>query len=222
MRLEEIEKKEYIGKGFYSKCYDIGNGKVFKLFNNYMQLSDIEKFKYLLQYKNESFLFPFDFVYDEEKFYGYITKKSLGKRLDRNFGNFDIEKLSTHSILLEHNIKKLSEGKITIEDINETNILYDGEKLEVIDPDFYDKDMKLPLEEIQKRNLKNYKLTITGLLRGNIGYSKKTKYILEKITKYEYTNIPVSEIMIIIKEEMEKYYREKINTIDDLHEILRR
>ena len=222
MRLEEIEKKEYIDKGYHSRCYDIGNNRVLKLFNNCMPLSEIDNFKYLLQYKNESFLFPFDFIFDEEKFYGYITQKSLGKKICENFSSLDIEKLSTHSVVLEHNIKKVSEGKILLYDLNETNILYDGEKLEVIDSDFYDIDVKMPLEEIQKRNLNDYKTTILPLFIYNIGYIKKTKNILKKIIKYEYMNIKASDAIIGIKEEMEKYYKEKIKTIDDLHTILRR
>jgi len=68
MKLEEIEKKEYIDKGDFSKCYDIGNHNVLKLFNNSMSIADIHKFKYLLKYRNESFLFPFEFVYDEENY----------------------------------------------------------------------------------------------------------------------------------------------------------
>ena len=106
--------------------------------------------------------------------------------------------------------------------MNETNIMYDGEKIEVIDPDFYWIDAKSSLKEIQKRNLNSYKLTILEAFRANIGYAKKTNYILQKITKYEYIDSSASAIMIKIKEDMEKYYKERINTIDDLHTILRR
>lgn len=222
MRLEEIEKKEYIDKGYHSKCYDIGNDRVVKLFNKCMPLSEIDKFKYLLKYKNESFLFPFDFVYDEENFYGYITQKSFGKKLCNNFSNLNIEKLSTHSVLLEDNIKKVSQGKITLEDVNETNIMYDGEKLEVIDFDFYWIDEKSSFEKIHKINSNSYKITILEQFRDNIYHNPKTIYILDKITKYEYMSINASDAMIRIKEEVEKYYKEKIDTIDDLNTILRR
>ena len=222
MKLEEIEKKEYIDKGDFSKCYDIGNHNVLKLFNNSMSIADIHKFKYLLKYRNESFLFPFEFVYDEENFYGYITKRSLGKKIISNFSSLDIEKLSTHSILLEHNIKKISEAKISIDDMNGSNILYDGKKIEVIDPDFYWIDKETNTSEIQKRNLNSYKNTILVEFRANIGYYKKTNYVLQKILKYEYMPMTASTAMIKIKEDMEKYYKEEINTIDDLHNIARR
>ncbi len=225
MKIEEIgqiNKLEILGKGHEGICYDLGNGNALKLFNEAGDLSEIEKFKYLLNYKNESFLFPFDFIVDNELFLGYITKKSLGKTLEKSFNSLDLEKLSTHSIPIEYNIKQLSKAKILFDDFHEGNIMYDTEKLEVIDTDFYQINVDLPLDSIKKKNSDYYKLIIGGLLKRGIMCTKETRYIIDKIIKYEDLTISGSEMLIKVKELMEKYYKEKINTIDDLHTILRR
>ena len=228
MQLNEIEtiksinELEVLGKGHGGVCYDLGNGNALKLFSEVKSLKEIEKFKYMLKHKNESFLFPFEFISDNEHFLGYITKKSLGRTLEKSINGLNIEKLSTDSIPLEYNIKQLSKGKILLDDFHEGNIMYDKNKLEVIDTDFYKTDVDLPLEVIEKRNLNYYKLVISGLFRRGIMYTKETKYIIDRIIKYEYLTISGSEMLIKIKEEMEKYYKEKIDTIDDLHTILRR
>jgi len=222
MNLNEIGEKKFLNKGECGICYELQDGTVLKLFNEVRELSEIEKFKYMLKYANKSFLFPFEFVYDEEKFYGYITKKSLGLTLEKSFNSLDLETLSTHSIQLEHNIKKISEVKILLDDFHDGNIMYDKEKLEVIDTDFYKTNVDLPVEVIKKRNLDYYKLIISGLLRRGIMYTNKTKYIFDKVIKYEYLTTSGSELLVKIKEEMEKYYKEKIDAIEDLHAIIRR
>lgn len=225
MRIEELGKineLEVLGKGHEGVCYNLGNGNALKLYGDVRALSEIEKFKYMLKHKNESFLFPFEFIFDDEYFLGYITKKSLGITLEKSFNSLDLETLSTHSVPLEYNIKQLSQEKILLDDFHEGNIMYDKEKLEVIDTDFYETNVDLPLEIIKKKNLDYYKLTIAGLLKRGIMCTKKTRYIIDKITKYEFLTMSGSEMLIKVKEDMEKYYKEQINKIEDLHTILRR
>ena len=220
--LQRINELEVLGKGHEGMCYDLKNGNALKLYGNVRSLVEIEKFKYMLKHANESFLFPFEFIFDEEHFLGYITKKSLGLTLEKSFNSLDLEKLSTHSISLEYNIKQLAQAKILLDDFHEGNIMYDKEKLEVIDTDFYKVNVDMPVENIKKLNSDYYKFTISGLLKRGIKYTNQTRYVFDKITKYEYLTLSASELLIKIKEEMEKYYKEKIDTIDDLHEVLRR
>ena len=222
MNLNDIDKKTYLNKGRCGVCYELQNGTVLKLFNEVKGISEIEKFKNMLKYKNQNFLFPFDFVYDEEKFYGYITKKSLGQTLEDSFSSINLEKFSTHSILLEKNIKSISDGKIFLEDFHPGNIMYDGNIIEVIDTDSYRFKYNYTTDDVVKENLKRYSFVIYNLLVNNIKFNKNTNYIIQKAFVYTHTMISVSEILIKLKETMEKYYKEEINTIDDLYAIIRR
>lgn len=225
MKLEDlpnISELEFLGKGHEGVCYDLKNGNALKLYGNVRSLFEIEKFKYMLKHKNESFLFPFEFVFDNEHFLGHISKKALGLTLEKSFNNLDLETLFVHSMSLEDNIEQISQAKILLDDFHEGNVMYDKEKLEVIDTDFYKINVDIPVKNITRLNLDYYKFTISGLLKRGIKCTDKTRYIFDKIVKYEYLTKSGSELLIKIKEDMEKYYKEKIDTIEDLHEVLRR
>lgn len=222
MNLNKIEGKKFLGKGNYGKCYELESGSILKLFNKPQSLIEIDKFRYMLKYKNESFLFPFDFVYDDKKFYGYISKKSLGIPLKDSFSSSNIEELSNNSILLEEDILKISEGRILIDDFHEGKIMYDGQKLEVIDTDFYQALVPFTPKEIRKDNLFHYKIVLARLFKTNITYIEDTKYIFGQIDKYLHSDILPSDMIASIKEDMEKYYKEKIKTMNQIQKIIRR
>lgn len=222
MNLDELLDKEYLNKGACSKCYILKDGNVFKKFNNPLNISDINRFKYLLEYSNESFLFPFDFVYDNKKFYGYITKRALGKSLEEVFLNSNLEDLSRNSIKLQKNIEYISEGKIAMYDFHSNNIMYDGKILEVIDPDEYGINGIYNVEYVKRLNLGAYRTMICNLFIFNIPFNKNSKYIIDRINKYKYIDARTSEIIINIKEDIEKHYKEKISTLEEFNKLTRR
>lgn len=222
MELNEIGKKKYLAKGSCAKCYVLENGNVFKKFNEPLNISEIENFRQLLKYKNDSFLFPFDFVYDDKNFYGYITENALCKPLEKEISNSNLLNLSTHSIKLESDIKRLSKEKIILYDLNSKNVLYNGQKYIVIDPDDYCISQVYGSEFIEERNFKYYRIMFTNLFVKKILVNKNTRFMLDKINEYKYSNMLVSEIIIKIKEEIDKEFKSDINTIDELKEIFKR
>lgn len=221
MNLDDFITKKLLKDGKNSKCYLLQTGEVFKQFKPAISPKDVEKFKYFLNYKNESFFFPFEFLCDGKKFYGYISKRALGKTLSESFSSVNLERLSTHSMKVEANIRRISEGKILIDDIHGRNVLYDGETIQIIDTDDY-KIIDENIEKIKSENLYAYKTMICNLFVSNLVLNKHTKNIIDKINLYRYMRITASETIIKIKNEMEKYAKEQIETVDDFNRIIRK
>lgn len=222
MNIEEFINKKKLDKGMTSQCYLLQNGNVFKQFNTPLNIKELDKFKYFLNFENENILFPFDFVYDTKKFYGYVTKRAFGQTLRESFSSSNLEKLSTHSIKVESNIDFLSKGKILMNDLHSNNIIYDGNLIQIIDPDDYEIRHNYNYNKIKELNFKDYMTVISNQFVINIGISTKTRYIIDKINIYKYTGKTASEFIIKIKDEMEKYTKEKIETVEDFNNIIRR
>lgn len=221
MNLDDFITKKLLNDGKSSKCYLLQTGEVFKQFKPAISPRDVEKFKYFLNYKNESFFFPFDFLCDGKKFYGYISKRALGQTLNESFSNINLEKLSTHSIRVEKNIRHISRGKILIDDLHGKNAIYDGESIQIIDTDDY-KIVDDSIEKITEKNLKAYKEMICNLFVSNLALNKHTRNIIDKINIYRYMRITASETIIKIKNDLEKYAKEQIETVDDFNRIIRK
>ncbi len=222
MNLEDFISKKLLKEGTTAKCFLLQNGNVFKQFNNPLSISDVERFKYFLNFENESILFPFDFIYDNKKFYGYVTKRAFGQTLRESFSSNNLERLSTHSIKTEKNIDFVSQGKILMHDLHSDNVIYDGNLVQIIDPDEYGIRDIYAVDEIKDINFKYYRTLISNLFITNIGINKNTQYIIDKINFHKYTGYRASEVIINIKEEMEKYAKETINTVDDFNRIIRK
>ena len=222
MTLDDFINKKLLKEGTTAKCFLLQNGNVFKQFNKPLRISDVERFKYFLNFENESILFPFDFICDNKKFYGYVTKRAIGETLSQSFSNSNLEKLSTHSIKVEKNIDFVSEGKILMHDLHSDNVIYDGNLVQIIDPDEYGIRDIYTTEEIKDINFKYYRTLISNLFITNIGINKDTQYIIDKINFHKYTGYRASEVIIKIKDEMEKYTKEQIETVDDFNRIIRK
>ena len=222
MNLEDFISKKLLKKGTTAKCFLLQNGNIFKQFNNPLCISDVERFKYFLNFENESVLFPFDFIYDNKKFYGYVTKRAFGQTLRESFSGSNLERLSTHSIKTEKNIDFVSQGKILMHDLHSDNVIYDGNLVQIIDPDEYGIRDIYTVDEIKDINFKYYRTLISNLFITNIGINKNTQYIIDKINFHKYTGYRASEVIINIKYEMEKYTKETINTVDDFNSIIKR
>lgn len=221
MNLDDFITKKLLNDGKNSKCYLLQTGEVFKQFKPAISPRDVEKFKYFLNYKNESFFFPFEFLCDGKEFYGYISKRALGQTLNESFSSVNLEKLSTHSIKVEENIRHISEGGILIEDLHGKNAIYDGESIKIIDTDDY-KIVDDDIEKIKQKNLNAYKTMICNLFVSSLGLNKHTQNIIDKINLYRYMRITASETIIKIKNEMEKCAKENVETVDDFNRIIRK
>lgn len=222
MNIEDFMSKKLLKKGTTAKCFLLQNGNVFKQFNSPLNISDVERFKYFLNFQNENILFPFDFVCDNKRFYGYVTKRAIGDTLTESFSSSDLEKLSTHSIKVEKNIDLVSQGKILMHDLHSDNVIYDGNLMQIIDPDEYGIRDIYTVEEIKDTNFKYYRTLISNLFINDLEINKNTQYIIDKINLYKYTGYRASEVIIKIKDDMEKYTKETINTVDDFNRIIKR
>ncbi len=222
MQQKEIGKKKFLGNGKFNKCYTLENGNVYKEFGKPLNLVEIDRFKYLLEYKNSSMAFPFDFVYDNKMFYGYITEKAPGIVMEKAFEKSNILDMSTNSIRVEKDIKFISNGLIMMYDFHDNNFMYDGKKFTIIDFDEYAKVSVYSKDEIIKRNIKTYKGLFCGLFNGILKPNRNTSYVVNKIQKYYHLDISASEMLYQIKEDMDKYYKTDINKPEDIKQIISR
>lgn len=222
MKKEELMKKRKLGEGETSICYELQNQNVFNEFNSPLSLSEIEKFKHFLKYENKSFLFPFDFVYDEKYFYGYITKRARGLELHENILKSDLEKLSKASSVVEEDIDFISQGNILIRDLHAGNIIYDDEKLQIIDQNEYIIKPNYDIVDVIGENSKTYRIMFTNLFKSYIFHNKESRFILQKLNKYENSGYSTSEIIIKLKEDIEKHYKEEINTLEEFDRLIRK
>jgi len=220
MNLSEIDKKQFLGKGNMSKCYILEDGNVLKLFNCPRDVSEIERFKYFLKYSNNSFLFPFEFIYDSRKFYGYITKKAMGKTLSETFFKSNLLKLSKDSYKLERDMDFVSSGGIVLYDLHDDNVLYDGEKYSVID--FDESGISSDIQYASNANRRYHNILIGNLFLENLYKIKSSQIIIDKINKYKFMSIRPSEMIVQVKNDIEKYYNEDIDVLDDINNIIRR
>lgn len=220
MNLREISNKKFFDKGSLSKCYLLEDGNILKIFNKTKGLGEMDNFKYFLKYSNDSIVFPFEFIYDAKKFYGYIMKRMPGKKLREVFNTSILTDLSKYSYKLEKDIDFVSSVGITLYDLHDGNILYDGSKYTIIDPDEYSVTAD-PLKA-KEFNHRFHRILIGNLFLENIQNIEHIKLIRENIAKYKYTDVRPSEMIAQIKDDLEKYYKENIETIEDVNNIIRR
>lgn len=219
MYIKEITKKEIFKVSRMGTLYLLDNDNILKIFKEPKRLHEIDKYKYMLKYINESFIFPFEFIYDSEKFYGYITKRATGKTLDLIFSQSNLIELSNNSKNFESNLDYVSKGGIILSDFHSSNMIYDGKKITAIDPD--DNDIYRSISEATSTNQYYHKLEICKLFDANIENNKHMKLVKDNISKYKYGKFRPSEIILKVKEDIEGITKEEINTIDDVNNIFR-
>lgn len=220
MELKEINNKKYFNKGQTAKCYLLENGNILKLFNNKRDLSEIDRFKYMMEYANESFIFPFEFIYDSKKFHGYITKRAPGIIFESCFSKSNLVDLSKNSRVLERDIDYVSEGGITLYDFHDQNVLYDGKRYSVIDHD--ENGIYKSVDYAKNFNRESHRIMIGKLFEKNIEKGKDTEYILDKVCKYKYSDMRPSEMIGELKQDIDFYFKEDIKTVEELNSIIRK
>ena len=222
MDLEQFINKKYLSKGQTSVCYLLNDNTVLKIFNDSMNTNKIDKFKYFQKYSNSSFVFPFEFIQHNDIFLGYISEFVAGKKLRDVFYDSNLTTMSEKSYKLERNIDFVSTGKIIIEDFSSDNVIYNNE-FKVIDPDCYTIINDYGVDDIKKLNHKIYKDVILNLIvLPYIKKREKYKFIIDRTNYYRDKDIKVSELILNFKDDLEKYYKEEIYTMNGFNKILRR
>ena len=221
MNLDQFMNKKYLNKGQTGICYLLGNNTVLKIFNDSKKTSEIDKFKYFQKFNNNSFVFPFEFVQYDDIFYGYISQFVVGKRLREVFNDSNLVTMSKKSYKLEKDIDFVSSGKIIVEDLSADNILYSDE-FKVIDPDYYVVDNSYDVDYINKLNHEIYKGTILDLFVYPYLKNKENhKFIIDRAEYYNHKDIKASELILCFKEDMEKYYKEEFETINEFNKKIK-
>lgn len=222
MELSEIGKKENFVKARTSNLYKLEDGNILKLFKNPRSVSEIARFKYFLNYANDSFVFPFEFIYDSEKFYGYITRFALGKTLEEVFPKSNLIDMSKNSFKLEKNIDFISTGGIILYDFHSENLLYNGNDYSAIDHD--ENGIGKDIESIKEQNRHRYRILMGNLFLNNLEgiNNRHLKLIKDRIREYKYLQIEPSEMILKVKEDVDKYFKEEISSLEDITNIIKR
>ena len=147
-------------------------------------------------------------------------KKVSGKTLKQMFSKSTLTNLSNHSYKLERDIDFLSSGGIFLYDLHDENVLYDGNKYSVIDPDEY--GIRSNTERAKEYNSSKNRILISNLFLDNIESTKHTILIRKNIYEYKNIGIRPSEMIAQVKSDIENYYKERIDTLEDINNIIRR
>ena len=147
-------------------------------------------------------------------------KKMPGKKLSEVFSSSFLNDLSRHSHKLERDIDFVSSGGIVLYDFHEDNLLYNGNKYSVIDPD--ENGIVNSSLRAKEFNHRFHRVLIGNLFLGNLENIKHTKVIRDNITKYKYMDLKPSQMIFQVKDDMEKYTKEQIETVDDFNRIIRK
>ena len=209
--------KKYIGEGSNGKCYELSNGSILKIFKYPHSKSELERYKYFLNYKNDSIIFPHAFKIVGNNLAGYVTHKVPGDTIDKRFSSYNLEKMSKDIIELEKDILLISNGKIIMSDVHSSNILYDGNRFRIIDPDYYSIS-HLHAEEIFYKNEKRIKNIIFGLLTERISHLKHSDDILNELRKYCIYEYEINQMLLDTKNILEYYYNKRIDRLEDIGE----
>lgn len=228
MNIKDYEVVKKLHGGNQSKSYLLKNGNVLKIFSMPYHVSEIERYKYFLKYKNDSFVFPLEFISDSDKLYGYIYKYIPGLTLSKCFNSSDLIGLSNNSKPLENDIDFMSDAGITLYDFHDGNIIYNEKKYRVIDPDdygLYTLDTEItnsygelynPKLVVQNKNRSMHRIVICNLFISNLKSVPHTKLILDKISKYKKLEVFPSEIIMSVKDDLDRTFKDDIKTLDYL------
>ena len=228
MNLKDYDIVKKLKGGNQAKSYLLKDNTVLKIFNNPLHISEIERYKYFLKNANDSFVFPFKFICDDNMLYGYIYKYAPGLTLEKCFENSNLTGLSNNSKLLEKDIDLLSDAEITLYDFHDENIIYDGKMYRVIDPDEYglyifksstdinDKEIYSTRLFVQSKNRTIHRIVICNLFISSLKQNPYTKLMLEKVNKYKKTTMFPSQIISEVKEQLDKTFIDDIKTLKEL------
>lgn len=213
MKKNDLGKKIYLGEGLTSKCYKLSDNKVYKKFKRKRDIIELKKYRDFLEYKNDSVIFPYDFVY-KRKFIGYIYDYSEGLTLSNCFKHINIDDLIFALEKVERDINYISKGKIFMYDVHDDNIIYGNKKLSIIDVDEYNIKDSLSISDALYSNNIQFKNLINGLIISNI-----PKELIERFIKYKDFNLS-SYNLYKLKEDINDIYKEKIKTINDIWKVI--
>lgn len=217
--LELLKCSEYASTSNLYKC----NNEVLKVYHKKRSIDVLNTLDFIKNLKLKMFVGPNKFIFLDEEFYGYSMDYINGNILF-NLSGININNLFKSLDYIEKDIKKLSDNKIEIVDLNCLNILYNfiNNLINIVDLDEYTVRTNLSFDEIFKINIEefinNFFLIITDCY--DIGVSKeslvKLRNILNNYNKYS----SLYDLFINIKMELENISDSKITRISDFRKCL--
>lgn len=213
-----LKNKKYIGEGLNGICYELTSGEVLKLFKVSSDLEDIEKYKSFLKYKNNSILFPYEFLTKRNKFIGYISEKASGEALDKSILLYDFEQMYLSAKKLEQDIRHVSNGNIYMHDLHSKNIFYDGNEFNIIDTDAYNFS-HFDEETLYYINIKKIKRAILEALYDELfkkGFPNSNSKVYHELRKYCVWDYDISDAFLNFKNIIEDHSNQKVKTIGQL------
>lgn len=131
------EIKSYLGAGYYGECYELANGRVLKIFKIPKRKQNLEKYYHFLEYRNETIIFPDEFITNLFHFQGHISDKAPGKNISDCIAQSSILLTAKALEKADSDIKVISDGGIIMSDIHPGNVFFDGHKISFFDVDEY-------------------------------------------------------------------------------------
>lgn len=207
-----------LGRGQEGKCYLLEDGRVYKKFYIPLRLSAMDKYKKIMKIQDKSFIFPTELVFDDKKFYGYIMEYADEKIISESFKFYSLDKISTDAIKFENSILNISKNGILMNDFYDGNVLYGEKGFIGIDSDGYE----FCDEDISDINLSYFRRLIVQCFQNSLLANKNNIYVIDKAYKYKYMKMPTYEIIIKVKDELERIYGSNIESIEDVNNIVRK
>ena len=198
-----LKNKKLIGIGLTGTCYELSNGDVLKVFKIPRDISELKKYKLFSEYPNDSIVFPKEILSTKKKIYGHISDKAVGEVIETSFKAYDLNRISISTLKLDKDIAYISSGGIFMRDVHSHNMLYDGEKFNVIDTDEY-YILKDDYEKVYYNNLRKIKLAFLDIIYEEhvINKDYRVYYELRKYCMWDYN---ISEAMVYISDNIAEY-----------------
>lgn len=214
--------KKYIDRGATGVCYELSNGNVLKIFNKPKKISNLEKYKSFLDYKNHTVIFPHEFITSLSKFKGHISIRAEGVKLNsEDFKGYKINDMYKGLVVLEKDIEYVSNGGIKMIDNHSGNMFYDGKKFSVIDVDSYYISEGLKDKVLYKNQIRINEIfyeIFCDYIDFDIKNRDKVKSLLRK---HIFWDLNVVETLYQFKSIIEEYYGNTIETISDIKKIIK-
>lgn len=227
--------KAYIGTGAYAVVFPYNKEFCLKLWRNVFNMSStIDDYRInissLLKNQNPMFVTPKRLVVMNKQIVGYLMPYIDGLMLKNIPAQISFLSLLEGMEKIEQEIANISKDGLYLGDVHNQNILYqkDGENLDFY---FIDCDEWIYLKDKSYKNclgqnLEEYRQSFTWLLENNEikKFIKDRQDLLQQYNHFRKDLFKESYVQFIyeVKERIEKYTKEKIDTIEDYKRILKK
>lgn len=209
---KNIDKK--LGYGKEGCCFLLKSGIVIKVL-----VSCQQKEKIIFSVKNNSFVFPKDYILVDGDVNAITMDYVRGKTLLKETPNFQsIAILGSQLEKLLEDVKELSEKHIYVVDTFSGNIIYNKDGFKFIDTLNY---AFLKDRDVLKDNTEDVMQHIYEVLLNELFFDKKLYSELSYINNKDFYYKP-EEYLLLLKQRIQDTYQEEVNTLEDAKKLILR